>query len=39
MTKDPFQALPAFLGALAKASTSTKTSTSYENPFENKDLR
>jgi len=33
MTKDPFEALPVFLGALAEASTS------HENPFENKDLR
>jgi hypothetical protein len=37
VTKDPLQALPIFLGALAEVSTSYEKP--YENPGENKDLR
>ena len=41
VTKDPFQAPPVFLGALAEASTPFENSyeNSYENPYQYKDLR
>jgi hypothetical protein len=41
VTKDPSQALPVFLGALAEASTSYKNpyENPYENSYKNKDLR